>query len=149
MQRLSLRASWPLLAALILCVCGLNYGLPKIFAGLLLDVPLIPLLIIEVGASLAFALLFYDEAAPVQAIKISLAILAIVAVFAGLAYLANNEVICEFGPRPGSHAPALRINWVYLLAVNFSAIAVMKTLFVLSSAQTGGRKRQNRSDSDR
>lgn len=149
MQRLNLRASWTLLTALVVCVCGLNYGLPQIFAGYFIEVPLIPLLIIEVGASLAFALLLYDNATPVQAIEVSLVILTIAAIFGGLTYLANNYVVYEFGPRPGSHAPALRINWIFLLAVNFSAVAVTKTLLVLNSGQAGARKRPNRSESDR
>jgi hypothetical protein len=149
MHRLTLRASWPLLAALILCVCGLNYGLPKLFPASTIEVPLLPLLIIEVGVTLSAALLFYDEAKPIQVIKISLVILAITAIFAALSDLANPSVFSEVRFRPGSQAPVLTINWVFLLTVNFSAVSVAKALIVLSAGQAGGRKRPNPSHSDR
>ncbi|MBA3994002.1 MAG: hypothetical protein C0469_10785 [Cyanobacteria bacterium DS2.3.42] len=149
MHRLTLRASWPLLAALVLCVCGLNYGLPKLFPTSTMEVPLLPLLIIELGFTLSAALLFYDEAKPVQAIKISLVILAITAIFAALSDLANPAVFSEVRFRPGSQAPVLSINWVFLLTVNFSAVSVAKALIVLSAGQAGGRKRPNPSHSDR
>jgi hypothetical protein len=149
LHRLTLRASWPLLAALILCVCGLNYGLPKLFPGATMEVPLLPLLIIEVGFTLSAALLFYDEANPVQAIKISLVILAITVGFACFGDLANPSVFSEVRFRPGSQAPVLSINWVFLLTVNFSAVAVAKALIKLSAGQAGGRKRQSPPQSDR
>ncbi len=149
MHRLTIRASWPLLAALVLCVCGLNYGLPKLFQASIGAMPIVPLLVIEVGFTLAAALLFYDEATPVQAIKISLVILVITAIFGTLAYLANPFVIKEVGLRQGSQAPVLSINWVFLLTVNFSAVAVTKALIVLSTGQAGGRKRPTPTQSDR
>lgn len=149
MHRLTLRASWSLLAALILCVYGLNYGLPKLFPAATMEVPLLPLLIIEVGFTLAAALLFYDEANPVQAIKISLVILSITVVFACLCDLANPSVFSEVRFRPGSQAPVLSINWVFLLTVNFSAVSVAKALIRLSAGQAGGRKRQSPPHSDR
>lgn len=149
MHRLSIRTSWPLLAALVLCVCGLNYGLPKLFSSNCLEVPLLPLLIIEVGAGLAAAVLFYGEASPVQVIKLSLVILAITGAIAGLAHLVNENIYSSVRLRPGSQAPVLTINWVFLLTVNFSAIAVTKALIVLTAGHTASRKRQNRTDSDR
>ncbi len=149
MQRLSLRTSWPLLAALVLCVCGLNYGLPKAFPGACLEVPLLPLLIIEVGVTLSAALLFYDEATPTQAIKIALVILALTFVFSGLSHLANHSLFTEIRLRSGSQAPVLSINWVFLLTVNFSAVSVAKALIVLDTSQPGGRKRPHSQQSDR
>ncbi|HIA54946.1 MAG TPA: hypothetical protein EYN91_23165 [Candidatus Melainabacteria bacterium] len=149
MQRLSIRTSWPLLAALVLCVSGLNYGLPKVFAANCMEVPLLPLLIIEVGASLAAAVLFYGEASPIQVIKLALVILALTGAIAGIAHLVNENVFSSVRLRPGSQAPVLTINWVFLLTVNISAIAVSKALIVLTAGQTGGRRRPNKSDSDR
>lgn len=149
MQRLSFRTSWPVLAALLLCIGGLNYGLPKAFPLACLDVPLLPVLIIVVGISLSAALLFYDEASPVQAIKLSLLILAIAAGLATLFHLINPAVFSEIRQRPGSHAPVLSINWIFLLTVNLSAIAVVKTLIALNAPSQSGRKRQSNAQSDR
>lgn len=149
MKRLQLRASWPLLAALVLCVCGLNYGLPKVFTDAKAVMPLIPLLVIEVGVTLSAALLFYDEATPVQAIKLSLVILALTVALAGLSYIANPLLLSEIRQRAGSQAPVVSINWVFLLTVNASAISVAKALIVLASAQPGGRKKNNSALSDR
>lgn len=149
MHRLTIRTSWPLLAALILFVIGLNYGLPKVFHANCLEVPLLPLLVIEVGASLAAAVLFYGEASPIQVIKLSLVILAFAGATAGLTHLVNDAVFTSIRLRPGSQAPVLNINWVFLLTVNVSAISVAKALIVLTAPHTGSRKRQNRSDSDR
>ncbi|HNB22353.1 MAG TPA: hypothetical protein PKZ32_08045 [Candidatus Melainabacteria bacterium] len=149
MHRLTIRTSWPLLVALVLFVCGLNYGLPKIFSTLSMEVPLLPLLIIELGISLAAAVLFYGEASPYQVIKLSLVIMAMAGAIAGLAHLVNNNVYSSVRLRPGSQAPVLTINWVFLLTVNFSAVAVTRALIVLTAGQTGSRKRINRADSDR
>lgn len=142
-KRLQIRASWPLLCALVLCVCGLNYGLPKFFADAQMTMPLLPLLVIEVGVTLSAALLFYDEATPVQAIKLSLVILALTAAFAGLSYAANPLLLSDIRQRAGSQAPVISINWVFLLTVNASAISVAKALIVLANAQPGGRKKNN------
>lgn len=147
-KRLQLRASWPLLAALVLCVCGLNYGLPKAFAGAIMQMPLLPILVIEVGVTLSAALLFYDEATPVQAIKIALVILVLTALFAGLSYVANPLLLSDIRQRPVSQAPVISINWVFLLTVNASAISVAKALIVLASAQPGGRKKNSSFESD-
>lgn len=114
-----------------------------------MEVPLLPLLIIEVGASLAAAVLFYGEASPIQVIKLALVILALTGAIAGIAHLVNENVFSSVRLRPGSQAPVLTINWVFLLTVNISAIAVSKALIVLTAGQTGGRRRPNKSDSDR
>lgn len=149
MYRLSIRTSWPLLCALVLCVCGLNYGLPKLFSSNCLEVPLLPLLIIEVGFSLAAAVLFYGEASPIQVIKLSLVILALTGAIGALAHLVNETVYSSVRLRPGSQAPVLTINWVFLLTMNFSSVAVAKALIVLTAGHSGSRKRQSRADSDR
>lgn len=149
MHRLSFRTSWPLFVAVVLCFCGLCYGLPKIFPGATLEVPLLPLLIIELGLGLSAALLFYDEASPFQAVKLSLVILVFVAAFSALAHFANNELFSEIRLRGGSQAPVLTINWVFLLTVNLAAISVAKALIVLNTGLPGARKRAESSSSDR
>jgi len=137
------------MVALVLCVCGLNYGLPKALSSAILSVPLIPLLVIEVGITLSAALLFYDEADPLQTITLSLVMLLLVAIFAWLTSIANPLVFSQVSFRPGSQAPVVSINWVFLLTVNASAISVSKALLVLSGNQQGGRKRTNSQQSDR
>jgi hypothetical protein len=113
-----------------------------------MQMPLLPILVIEVGVTLSAALLFYDEATPVQAIKIALVILVLTALFAGLSYVANPLLLSDIRQRPVSQAPVISINWVFLLTVNASAISVAKALIVLASAQPGGRKKNSSFESD-
>lgn len=149
MSRLTLHISWPLLIALILFVGGLNYGLPLIFKNATLVVPVVPLFIIELGIILASALLFYDEATPLQALAISGGMLTIAIVLIGGSYLLNPNVGENLHPRPGSQAPVFTLNWIFLLTVNFSVVAVSKGIFVLERVNMAGKKRNRSAESDR
>lgn len=149
MNQLKLRISWPLLIALLLFIGGLNYGLPLIYKNATLVVPVVPLFIIEMGIILSSALLFYDEASPLQALAISGGMLTIALVLIIESYFLNPGVAEHFHLRPGSQAPVFSLNWIFLITINLSVIAVSKAIFVLERAILPGKRRNRLTESDR